>query len=645
MPIWNQGLEGVQLEIAQDTRSPIHVFAGPGTGKTFTMMRRIARFLEGGVNPDRILAVAFTRTAARDLKEQLELLGVPRSPEVRASTLHSLCFSILAHHEAFAITHRSARPLLSHERRILLSDLAERFGGMRSVRELMEAYEAAWARLQTDTPGGPSADIDVDFHTAVVDWLQYHRSMLLGELVPLTLKFLQQNPAIPVLPAIEHLLVDEYQDMNKADQALIDKIARHGTLTVIGDDSQSIYGFRYANPEGIRTFPQTHMGTVPYTIVQCRRCPPNIVEMSNALIAQDLRRLRSTPLTADSGCTPAQIFIVQHQTLEDEIEASADFITHYLEQRLSLPPGQVLVLTPRRFIGNRIRDALITRRLNATSFFSEDALQEVAAAEGFCLLTLLVDPSDRTALRTWIGIGSSNALVKGYRRLQRVAQEQRREPAQILEAIASGNMRVPHTTKVVDRWILLQQRFAQLSGLNCLELVRALWPPDRDDCSDIRVIAENLAINAQDPPELLEELRQEITQPYLPDSRSDVIRVMSFHKSKGLTASLVLVAGCMAGALPSIDTDATQALQDFQLEEQRRLFYVAITRASETLVVSSSVMLPITDAYRNKIQVYRKMWYHGESFAITGASPFLNDLGPSAPSTINTNQWRNVEGF
>ena len=242
-------------------------------------------------------------------------------------------------------------------------------------------------------------------------------------------------------------------------------------------------------------------------------------------------------------------------------------------------------------------------------------------------------------------MGSSNALVRGYRRLQAAAQEQHLEPAQILKAIASGEMKVAHTARIMERWNLLQQRLAELSGLNGLELVRVLWPPDREECDDIRLIAEKLAIKTEDPRGLLEELRQEITQPYLPDSQSDIIRVMSLYKSKGLTASLVLIAGCMAGALPSIDPGFTQAQQDFHLDEQRRLFYVAITRASETLVVSSSVMLPLSDAYQNRIQVYRTMVRYGESFAITGASPFLNDLGPSAPSTMHTDQWRGVAGF
>jgi superfamily I DNA/RNA helicase len=437
--------------------------------------------------------------------------------------------------------------------------------------------------------------------------------------------------------------VDEYQDLNKADQTLIDKLAESSTLTVIGDDSQSIYGFRYANPEGIRTFPNTHPGTTCYTIEVSRRCPPNIVAMSNALIANDSRRLRAEPLEADPNATLADVYLVQHESIEDEVGSISDFIAQYLSLNPNTPPGQVLVLTPRRFIGNAIRDALIDRRLNATSYYSEDALSSEAAAEGFCLLTLLVDSTDRTALRTWIGMNSTNARVRGYQRLQNAAQERQVEPAELLAAIANGDERVPHTNSVVTRWEHLQQRLAQLSGLEGLDLARALWPEDDEDCADIRLVAEIIAVSTPEPENLLEALSQEITQPDLPDSKSDIIRVMSLHKSKGLTATLVVVAGCMAGALPHIDEDGSQADQDFQLEEQRRLFYVAITRSAGTLVISSCRAIPAIEAFRSQVTIVRHDPIQG--LVLTAASPFIAELGASAPRPITTSEWRAIVGF
>lgn len=645
MAPWNDNLTGIHYEIAAEPSTPLHVLAGPGTGKTFAMMRRVARVLEDNVTPESILTLSFTRTAATDLRTQLANLGTPGADDVRASTLHSFCFSLLSQAAVFALTHRKPRPLLSYEVRYLEIDLADTFGGLRNVRKLLAAYEAAWARLQTDVPGGPSNEIDITYHAAVLQWLVYHGAMLIGELIPLTLAFADQNPANDLLPPFAHVLVDEYQDLNKAEQTLVERLARGGSLTIIGDDCQSIYSFRNANPDGIRQFPATHVGTVAKSILESRRCPPNIVAMSNSLIANEPARTRLVPLAPQPGRPNATVFVVQHRTLADEIDTVADFVNDYLNRRPGLPPGQVLVLTPRRFIGNRIRDALIGRGRNAMSYFTEDPVQPDSAARGMALLTLLVNPLDRPALRSWLGMGSSTGLRGGYQRVAQAAQAAATEPSSILDLLAAGTLAIPHTAGLVARWRDLLAALTSLAGMTNLDLVRAIWPPDDETCDEIRLMAETIALNVQDPTALLDELRLAITQPYLPDSGSDIIRVMSLHKSKGLTASLVVIAGAMAGALPTVDGSSPQADQDAQRFEQRRLFYVAITRATDTLVVSAPSLVPFAEAMRAQVTVVRQRRIGGEQYSVVAMTPFLGELGASRPNTITGDSWRTNVGF
>jgi DNA helicase-2/ATP-dependent DNA helicase PcrA len=145
---WNDNLAGPHLQIAAYVGSPLRVVAGPGTGKTFALMRRIARFLESGLAPDQILTVTFTRTAASDLLNKLAALGTPGAQNVLARTLHSFAFSLLANADVFALTNRVPRPLLSHEIEMLVGDLAGQFGGKRETRRLIRAFEAYWATLQ-----------------------------------------------------------------------------------------------------------------------------------------------------------------------------------------------------------------------------------------------------------------------------------------------------------------------------------------------------------------------------------------------------------------------------------------------------------------------------------------------------------------
>jgi len=175
---WNTGLQGPHLNIAAYPGTPLRVVAGPGTGKTFALMRRVARLLEQGAQPNGILAVTFTRTAANDLVEKLAALGVPGADLVAAKTLHSLSFGLLSRNAVFQALGRTARPLMDYERNTLICDLQDQFGGKRAVGKLIEAFEAYWARLQHHQPGFPNDPVEQAFSHALRNWLVFHRSML-----------------------------------------------------------------------------------------------------------------------------------------------------------------------------------------------------------------------------------------------------------------------------------------------------------------------------------------------------------------------------------------------------------------------------------------------------------------------------------
>jgi superfamily I DNA/RNA helicase len=224
--------------------------AGPGTGKSFAMKRRVARLLEDGVNPRRILAVTFTRNAAADLIADLHSLGVDGCDRIRAGTLHSFCFSLLEQQDVFDYLGRVARPIvtftksavLQFEGRIMLEDLvsAGAFGTKRDCTKRIRAFEAAWARLQSEAPGWPQNAIDKQFQAALLSWLRFHQAMLIGELVPEALRFLRNNPASSARSAFDHVIVDEYQDLNRAEQDLIDLLAANGATAIVGDGNGSV---------------------------------------------------------------------------------------------------------------------------------------------------------------------------------------------------------------------------------------------------------------------------------------------------------------------------------------------------------------------------------------------------------------------
>jgi DNA helicase-2/ATP-dependent DNA helicase PcrA len=194
---WDEGLDkaGIAFKIASAAGNRIRVIAGPGTGKSYAMKRRVARLLEENVPPEKVLAVTFTRVAAEDLHGELQKLDVPGCEELEWQTLHGLAMRILARQHVLNSVGRTPRPLNNFEQKAMYSDIAPLTGGKKKCKALVEAYEAAWARSQGDEPGFPATDEEKAFQKILIDWHLFHKSMLIGEVIPYLVRYLKDNPA------------------------------------------------------------------------------------------------------------------------------------------------------------------------------------------------------------------------------------------------------------------------------------------------------------------------------------------------------------------------------------------------------------------------------------------------------------------
>lgn len=631
-PQWDDDLTGIALNIASTDESPLRVLAGPGTGKTYAMKRRVMRLLQQEVEPRRILACTFTRTAARDIAREIADLGVEGAEHVWARTLHGLCFSILQRQEVLAATGRVARPLAKSEERFLLQDLRADFGGVKAAEKRLEAFGAAWARLQTDEPGWPQDPQDQAFQTALIDWLRFHGAMLVGEMVTVTLAYMRDNPLCPERSKFDHVIVDEFQDLNRAEQMLVDLLAEQAMLSIIGDEDQSIYSFKHAHPEGIVTFSTGHPGTHDETLNVCRRCPTDVVKLANSLITNN-STASGRPLQPRKENGPGDVRIVQWSSLAEEAAGVAKYVVERIEND-GVSAGQVLILAPRRQMGYAVRDALLEAGVVAHSFFNEQALDgtpkdldECQAQQAYALLTLLADPEDRVALRCWCGFGTDSLNEAGWRRIRAPCEQAGQTPREALENLVAGTVKIPHTGSVVKRFQLLLQREQSLQAVTGHSLADLLFPDEEEWAEPLRAIVNqtfpaNVGFTAQ---ELLDEVRAGVTQMETPTD-VDFVRVMSLHKSKGLTARVVIVMGCIEGMIPRIDYDEPITQQKLSLEEQRRLFYVALTRTTETLILSSLTFIPMQQAYQM-------------GFGAQGVqtSRFIGELGPTRPAAIPGN--------
>ena len=643
---WNDDLTGSALQIASCQESPLRVMAGPGTGKSYSMKRRIHRLLDEGVNPQKIIAITFTRTAADDMVKELSKLGVTGCTEIQASTLHSFCYSVLMKNDVLSYLNRFPRPLLTFaEKRILkfeaaplLADLKllNSFGNKKEMCRRIRAFEAAWARLQSDVPGWPIESDDKAFHRALMDWLIFHNSILIGELVPLTLSYFRHNPLTEELNSFEHIIVDEFQDLNKAEQTIIDLIAENGKCFIIGDEDQSIYSFRFAHPEGIVTYNQTHANTHDEPLTECRRCPKRIVKIADHLIRHNHPVTITSRLIPREANADGEIHILQWQDIKNEVDGIANYI-HYLINEKDYNPNDVLILCSRRLISYLLLKKIKELGISIHTYYYDGVLEDKNGQKAFTLLSLLVNKDDKVSLRFRLGLDSNNWLAPQYAKIKDYSVNNNISPWEVLDGLQNDTIKIPNCSQIKKAFQELNDELGALQNLSVIEVFEKLFPDDQDWSLPIRNALLTKITSTTELEKLFTLIRNFISQPESPEE-GDYVKLMSLHKSKGLTSKVVIIPSVIQGLIPRRDDTISIQEQELELKEQRRLFYVAITRATEILVISSFREMNISDAFRlGAIGSSRS----GINRQVNMSSQFINELGPEAPKTKQGSVWAN----
>ena len=302
---WLEGIEGsVAHELIESNARVIRVVAGPGSGKTTCLKRRIQRLVQKDeIDPKTMFVGTFTRAIASELKGAL-------GTEIEIATLHSLAYKLLRQYPE-ACQGMRLRFLLKYEEDALLYDVEEvvkAIGNIYKRREALRLLQASRAQ-RTDYA-------NARFDGAVRRWLLRHRAMLIGEVVHLCVVGLESKD-IPSGKS-DYVVIDEYQDLTAAEQELVRLIwSGAGALTVMGDNDQSIYGFRFNHPEGIADFDQGWPECKDLTFLDNRRCGEQILNTANLMMAE----AGSTKLPMVSkSMRVGELRVVQWETLDDEIK-------------------------------------------------------------------------------------------------------------------------------------------------------------------------------------------------------------------------------------------------------------------------------------------------------------------------------------
>lgn len=296
-----------QTLAAQENGAQVRLIAGPGSGKSRTILTRVEHLVNNGVSPDNIYVISFTRASAYDLRTRI--LGGFRAPGLLAkgqqvaanvTTMHSLALKLLAGANLLAGMYPAPPVILDQWRQTNIFDVEfARTAGITPARarQVRSAYDAYWQTLQAlNIVGGDSPPTSAEqaaFTSYYPTAKNLYCCLLPGEVVRSCVTEINQgNITSAHIPQIEQLIVDEYQDLNRCDQDFVDRLASFGAnVFVAGDDDQSIYSFRHAAPDGIVNYLSTHPGAASHNLQHCFRCSTSILAAAQTLVAHNPARI------------------------------------------------------------------------------------------------------------------------------------------------------------------------------------------------------------------------------------------------------------------------------------------------------------------------------------------------------------------
>src|SRR5260370_3452423 len=429
-----QAAEATQRAAAHDAAKHIRLVAGPGTGKSFSIEERVCLFLGQRTHPQTVTVVAFTRAPSIELRGRIHKYcafhNQHNGAQVRVSTLHSLALRML---KAANLLHYPADPLVLDSWELENVFDAE-FGhannlGKKRREEIRREHEAFWSTGQWAPPNyiPPNPPITQAERNAFNAFhgprTQAYSCVLPGEIVRECLRQIVAGNLDPVaLIHLQHLIVDEYQDLNPIDQQFVDELIARGAITfVAGDDDQSIYSFRYGSPAGIQGFTQRYPAAAPHTLTDCFRCAHSIADAANALMVgyPSQNRIPKALHSLYSGALPAVAGVVARWRFpnatcqSDSIAASCQ--THI---NAGVSPRDILILlSNQRELLPGLKNSLTTANVpfeppRAETFIDSDTGRFVLA-----MIRLVCDLHDHVAhrlilgLRPGIGIGTCESVA------------------------------------------------------------------------------------------------------------------------------------------------------------------------------------------------------------------------------------------
>lgn len=607
-------LNDPQKEAVTHCEGPLLILAGAGSGKTRVITYRIAYLLECGVKPWNILAVTFTNKAASEMRERFLRLTHGKGSEVLISTFHSFSarflrmeaphfgldrnFTIYDQDDQKKVIKESLRELALDDKKFNCGILASQIS--REKDRLMDAESFA---ISATASRNPQKELLSTIYSLYQKKLDKAQALDFGDLIMKTVELLQHQPLLKekVQERFHHVLVDEYQDTNRA-QYMLTKIlaAKHKNISVVGDDDQAIYSWRGADVRNILDFEKDYPDVKVVKLEENYRSSQPILTAAWNLVQNNKMRKEKKLWTNRQSVTPV---VVQH--LEDELE-EADWIVRK-------------VMEIRDQTHANLSDFAFFYRTNAQSRVLEDALRKyqipyvlignvrfyerAEVKDLLAYLKIVVNPHNNLSLKRIINFPPRGIGETTFRMIEKYAESKN---LSLFESLAEDDLAkiLPLRTrtnihlfrKMLDEWILQREKLTVfellkkvLDQIKILELLKEEAKNSIESASQLDNLQE--LMNATE--EFEEGSSDKSVRAYLEqvslmtdidsrDEKKDGVTLMTVHIAKGLEFPTVFLTGLEEGLFPLGEAQFSQE----ELEEERRLAYVGMTRAKDFLFLT-----------------------------------------------------------
>lgn len=611
------GLNPQQAEAVINTEGPMLIMAGAGSGKTKVLTCRVANLLQKGVRPYRILAITFTNKAAAEMRERVNNMSGPAAKDVWLFTFHAFCarflrmeidklpgyggnFAIYDTADSQNLIKQILKEINLDDKRFQPSGILSRISNAKNA--LQDA--AAFARQAGDFYEQKVADI----YSRYEQKLQLNNALDFDDLLMLSIKLLQENKEVreKYQDRFDYLLVDEYQDTNHA-QYLLTKFlaAKHRNICVVGDADQSIYGWRGADIQNILDFEKDYPDAKVIKLEQNYRSTQIILNAANAVIENNTGRKPKNLWTENKSGAD----IIYFQAVDERDEAR--FVIEQLQnlqrtENKKLGDMAILYRTntqSRIFEEMLIKSGISYNMVGGLKFYERKEIKDIIA-----YLRVIFNPADSLSLLRIInvpkrGIGDASlAKIQAYAAGNNVSLFEAVSNAAAIDGLSSRFvsklddlagiifelMNLANEAPVED---LIDRVLRDTGYLEELENERTPQAQSRiDNLHELISVAQEFAASEEEN-NLENFLAHVALVSDIDDTElgEDAITLMTLHSSKGLEFPVVFLVGMEEGLFPHART----LMDETEIEEERRLCYVGITRAKEKLFLSSTKMRTI----------------------------------------------------